>query len=120
MPIQSTDIPGQGTFTVIDQIDGYLVRIVFIDRFRLEFALSHNLTIDRNSVFRLLDNLGNLHSLTWSSQTLDTFSLSPYLEAAKRFVNSLRQEPQDSSVVEQELIRIRTARAIHMHKWDNS
>lgn len=95
--------------------DGYRVRIVFVDRARLEFSLSSSFTIDRTSTFKLLDRHGNLHQLSWGSQTLETLEISDYLETGVWFVRQLGDRGDSSEgLVQQELQRIRTARAVHL------
>lgn len=122
MGIHSVDLPGVGSFTLLEFAGDYRVRIVFIDRCRLEFSLTSELCIDRHSVFKFLDSSGSVNNLSWSSQSVSTLGLTTYLDHAIRFVQSLQPSDQSDSsyppdvsdVVQHELRRIRTARAVHL------
>ncbi len=122
MSVSTTDFPNIGSFTFFDFPNDPRVTAIFVDRSRLELALLPNLMIDRNSTFKFLSTSGSSQNLSWSSTSVhDVLGISVYLNYARQFVHSLQQKNQATvdihAMVEAELARIRTVRAIHLGQF---
>ncbi len=118
MIIETVEIPHTGSFTLLGNDTQLHVKIVFIDRCRLEFTLTPDLLISHNSAFKFLDSSGSIHNLAFSSQSIGSLGISRYVDTGLWFVNQLHAPAPSlcswQVAIEDELRCIRAARATHL------
>jgi len=120
--MHTADIPGKGTFSIYEsQVEGmYQVRIIFIDRCRLEFRIFSSGTIDIDTPFKFMNQSGHVQELAWSSSIkhLVIPNIDAYLEEGKWFARLLgdshrRDEMHAAEITaDHEVTKIRTLLAI--------
>ena len=123
--MHTADIPGKGTFSIFEcPVDNmYQVRIIFIDRCRLEFRIFSTGSIDIDTPFKFMNQNGHVQELAWTSSIkhLVIPNIDMYLEEGKWFSRLLgdsnrREEMHAAEVAaDDELTRIRALLTIQRH-----
>ena len=90
MILETVTIPSTGSFTLLGRANSeFTVKIVFVDRCRLEFALTRDCLIAPHSTFKFLNSTGTVQQLSWESQSVRTLGLARYVDTALWFVAQL-------------------------------
>jgi len=129
IPLHSADIPGKGTYSVFDShVAGmFQVRILFIDRCRLEFRIFDTGTIDIDTPFKFMNQEGHVQELAWTSSIkhLVIPDIETYLEEGKWFSRTIMDSQQRDEMhaaemaADDEIARIRTLLAIQKLDFKN-
>ena len=121
-PMHTADIPGKGTYSIYECAveNMFQVRIIFIDRCRLEFRIFNTGSIDIDTPFKFMNQSGHVQELAWTSSIkhLVIPNINMYLEEGKWFSRLLgdshrREEMQAAeTAADDEITRIRALLAI--------